>query len=1590
MKERILKKVVVALIVISMFVPYLSGLVNLSIATSSEDNWKTYFRQYLGGNAASEDPIVYQESNKVTGWTDFVKTYLSHIAYTMNNKVQSKWMFLDTRENPQYENLHCIRSGCAQDETYYKYNMYTLKEEQPEIYNELFKGNKFTDAEAEKNYKHILWAAENFYLTSSKDETEDRQVKLEEYNSFISGNSNSLSILPYGIDDKANLSLYEINSNKTQSIGNYNGLTKNEVLIKTIQNEILLRHIIQTYDRSSDLSKVYDVTNATYNSKTGTWSYPEITDEKIVNYAHLISDKFDNINNSSNYDINNLNKLYRTNPEEAKVQLRAENNTVEGDVSNSFFIKNKFGANVISMTVKLDDQEIQNYTVLNKDGQEITNYLDEFSTARDSELEFKLRINDTEIEDSEIKIEFKVEYDLVNVTLFMPENKEIIRDSLGNQLLINITKEQKVEEVGIEGQIKRVKYFDLALTKQIASVNDYNYMRLHYVDSEALLSGDSTNARYVMSKKPVYVEPGDTVTYRITIFNEGEVDGYAEEVKDYLPKGLEFIEPEFDENNQPLNKNAKYGWEYAEDGNTQDEKVIRTRILQNNEIKAFDGEFVDNKNTKELWLECKVSEDLENNTILDNRAEISLYSYEPSHIPVITVQRKYADEEGVDRDSIQNSVLNDSNKDVRGLIDEIEDLINSATNFDELKDDKNKLPYEDDDDIERLIVKEDKTVMDLALRKWISNVDGKEYNREPSVLKTFEQADGLLEIGQRLMAEKETIDYDNPKDAIVLVPGSEVTYKIAIFNEGTTNAFAQEVTDYLPKGLEFVENNAINNANGWVATKNADGTTTVKTDILSREKGHETTEADARNSNQISWTNDTYSTRAVAHKTGVTSHKVLEIVCKVSDDVTDGKYLTNRTEITKYGYVNKNGDFIEANEVGIDRDSEQDTINPNKVDLDLDNWYTDKYLKLFDNDTPSKYFPGVQDDDDFETVLVKVQNGEYSVRIKKVSLEDENKTIEGAIFNLALSSSSEIIKTSQPTDKDGITTMVENAAILQEGEDRLTITEKYVPEPYKLYDGNIELIVAKKLVNGKYTLDEKNTKVNGKNVKFDIKDNVITIIVPNPEKEFDLSLHKFITSVNGSKLEGDDSRAPKVDLSTLINGDPKKNGEKTATYIHTKDPVLVNPTDIVEYTFRIYNEGDIDAYANRVIDDVPEGVTMIAPEYNNDGTPLNKNAKYRWKMFREMTEADKDSSELANKEVLMYNDKLYIETEKPEEAVLISSDYLSMENGIRRMEEENKEENPNLIPAFDGKRLYYKGINVEYKVQQARTKDTIITNHAQISEHQSADGTPVTDRDSTPNKWVKDEDDQDIENLKVNWFDLALHKWVSSTIVTEDGKTKEYASGHTQDDKEKIVNVTVAKDKLNKTVVKFKWTLKVENQSPIPGYATGVADYIPEGLRFLPEDNNGTWTMYRPATANDKPEDIVVIRKQNYVKTDKPEETTIVVTDELKDTLLNQNDTAEVTLILTWINGENNLGAKVNYAEINEDFNAYGAPDIDSTPNNFTGKPVEDDEDVDEVRLNVRTGSGLIVEYIAIVVGVLAIIATGTILVKKNVLDKEF
>lgn len=435
-------------------------------------------------------------------------------------------------------------------------------------------------------------------------------------------------------------------------------------------------------------------------------------------------------------------------------------------------------------------------------------------------------------------------------------------------------------------------------------------------------------------------------------------------------------------------------------------------------------------------------------------------------------------------------------------------------------------------------------------------------------------------------------------------------------------------------------------------------------------------------------------------------------------------------------------------------------------------------------------------------------------------------------------------------------------------------------------------------------------------------------------KYFDLALRKFITGVNDTEVT---TRIPEFYIDE----------EENYKYKHDKTPVEVVDNDNVTYTIRVFNEGTIAGYAEEVEDDIPEGLIFLPDDETNK--------VYGWKMY-------------------YYDEEgILVETENVEEATVIRTEYLSEANGTV---DETTGKNSNLLDVFDRQTMEtpdYRDLKVVFKVEQddipKENEDGIIVNKAHITEDSD------DDEDSIPDEWNDPEDDQDKEYIYVQKFDLALFKWVTKTIVTVDGKTtttetgfkpnvgKTEASGENYRDnneEEPIASVTIDKKKLNSTVVKFVYNIKVVNEGDIEGFATELTDYIPEGLKFAQEDNP-LWTL---------------------------EEGNKITTRALETTLLKPGESAEVPVTFTWINDANNLGLKTNIAAITEDYNENGIQDGDSRPGNEDipnyNKEQEDDDDFALVILTLKTGKA--VSYIWLMLVVITIIASGSVLVKKYVL----
>ena len=1104
--------------------------------------------------------------------------------------------------------------------------------------------------------------------------------------------------------------------------------------------------------------------------------------------------------------------------------------------------------------------------------------------------------------------------------------------------------------------------FDLALRKYITKVNGSNVTATREPNIDKSTIKTSGTATYKHRKDPVIVNTGDIVTYKLTVYNEGDKAGRATKIVDQLPTGLKLKTS----GTVTSSKGNSYAVTYDE---TTNKATFITSGTQN--IAEYDGNTLDS-DTIEIECTVEAKANTSNDTILTNVAWIS---EEYDAVDKITI----TNEKGKDRDS-EPSTIPSVNKDNMSNY-------TGNNNKSDLSDSNNYYKgQQDDDDFEKLVLKP--KAFDLKLVKRIVEVNGTKVPERLLGVDVTKLADGTAT----------TADYDLDKNPVSVKSGDIVKYTLRVYNEGDIDGYASEISEDVPEGLEFMwsekegteldadttlskeEKEAIKYNQGiWdMRTINQDThrVELIATDNLAKGKGAEITENGANLIKAFDKTKGYVNT--VNEKNP--DYREVSVYMKVvaSDDAANG-IIRNEAAIT--GDTDKDGNPVD------DRDSKPEEWKKYEDDEDYDN------VKLQSFDLAlRKFIIAVSKDTTIEdSEYLKDENGSY-IRAPKVdtsklnTIGENGKLITTATYNHpktpvevtqndivvymlrvynegTLDGYASEIKDHLPSYLKFVEGDFNNKYGWKVSEDGRTVTTSYldnsiIGKATTDNDGNIILsykeipIMCKvtgdaqgKITNiaditkykdeNKNDITDRDSKENNVVLPSDsdlpsYKDDETGDYIPGQEddddfeklvvKKFDLALRKFITNISDTDVT---SRIPQVKYDEDNN---------KISYEHSKDPLNVVTGDVVTYTIRVFNEGEIDGFASKVSDDIPDGLEYLP---DND---LNK--EYRWVMY------DKDGKE----------------TTDVKNAVKLTTDYLSKEQGEARMTTNSElKENPALLTAFDGTKEIsdtnpdYADVKIAFKVTEPNGSSKILVNSAQISDDTDKNGNPVDDIDSTPDKWIDGEDDQDKEYIKLTEFDLALRKWVTQAIVIENGKETVTQTGHkAEDNPEQVVKVELNRKKLNSVTVKFRYSIRVTNEGDIAGYAKQIKDYIPEGLKFDAKDNPD-W---------------------------KDEGNNIITTRKLENTLLQPGQSAEVEVLLTWKNDKNNLGLKVNTAEISEDYNEKHVHDRDSTPDNKV--PGEDDIDDAPVLLSISTGAAKL--YITLTFAVLVTLAGGVVLIKKFVL----
>ena len=1278
-----------------------------------------------------------------------------------------------------------------------------------------------------------------------------------------------------------------------------------------------------------------------------------------------------------------------------------------------------------------DGKEISGAKIVDSNGTEINKKAEEMIGT-----EFYVAVpSGTSISSITVKVTGK--YDTTEKLLWLSSTKT-------EQPIVEIKKTPKpIEETA---KIEEDTVFDLALRKAIIGVtakdgkdktvvneDGNSAVRNITYDVSSLTSG--TTATYKHRKDPVVIEEGDIVKYSLTIYNEGSRKGYASEIVDQLPQGLAlkgYTKNGVTEGTYTSSDGkVKYSYKYDPDTN----KITFTNQTKNVLDTYKNGNTIEEE---KIEIECEVTKKASNTgyTYLTNIAYISK-AYDAD------LQKEIVTEKKADRDSEPGTypeksksdlvTSSDAKKGYKGYI--------GGTNYSVYDDTKNSMYFageQDDDDFEVVVMLPKE--FDLKLVKYITAVNG-----DTSKGRTVTKID-TSDLASR---KDTTAKYTLSKDPVKVKYGDYVTYTFRVYNEGDLDGYVTRLTDNIPLGLQFVQAKgdgktvtiySYDAKNGLTSKDEEVDEKTYK--IVDENNAYwkldrSTTIAVPADESQVptdglkvdTYDGDTTPSISINVKDYLGgTNKLLKAYDSSVDTNKDGSTLSY-VDVTAVLRVSESAELskIIRNEAAITGDSDSEGKDVTDRDSEPENWPG--------KDDHTKY----QDDEDYDNVILQAYDISLRKFIAAVSKDVNLKDVEYLTTDSKAKTDSNEYTRAAKLDTTKLKAGTATTAIYKHTKDPVTVAvNNYVLYDIRVYnEGDIDAyaskitdhlptyldyvdckfnqdfgwVVAKdgKTVSTNYLSSEKETDTNktvlkafdsvnddgkGSGVSFrdvqilarvndkartnqnitniaqvseyqgedgkvvekdrdskpdNLSDEVLNQenrpnyeggedtdktdgYIPGQEddddfervivKKFDLALRKQIVNIHNAHTNEDtkyDNRFAKLD-----------NKQKDTIYdyydVESNIPQVV-ANDVVTYSIRVYNEGETDGTATWVTDRMPSGL-----EYLKDN---ETNKKYGWKAYKEVSETEEGAIKIG--------EKYYKEVDfSSNDITFYATEYLKNAT----------------IKAYTGEsEADYKEVYMVARVKDKKEvtdKAYTLRNTAEIGDDNGDDS------DSTPgndNKW-KEEDDLDIEDLKLVEFDLSLLKYVSTVYVTEDGKTTTTQTNNVGNDETDIIpKVEIHRKKVNKTVVKFGYTIKITNEGDIAGYVKEITDYVPTGLKFYAEDNQG-WT---------------------------DEGNNVISTRLLENTLLQPGESAQVTVILRWMNGNDNLGVKINTAEISEDYNDKHVPDRDSTPDNKV--PGEDDIDDAPVLLSISTGLGEnVMMYVGGAIVILAVLGSGIVLIKKFVL----
>lgn len=876
---------------------------------------------------------------------------------------------------------------------------------------------------------------------------------------------------------------------------------------------------------------------------------------------------------------------------------------------------------------------------------------------------------------------------------------------------------------------------------------------------------------------------------------------------------------------------------------------------------------------------------------------------------------------------------------------------------------------------------------DLALRKYIVSVDG-----DDSIARTpVVDATGLLN------GEKDA-KYKHKKSPVEIYSGNKIVYEIRVYNEGKTSATVKQITDFIPDGLELVskDESEINSTYNWNVVN---GIATI--DI---EKT-----LDAIDEESIKSKKDTI--------TGGLDTTYVQIELKVKENLTAESVLTNVAEITDDN-INDNDSHTSSIKKENINQSTFSGNSDNKTDLDDQNYH----------------YKGLEDDDDFEKVIVKVEGKKVfdlalQKFVTKVNGKAENREPKVDVSSLKTTTNATYTTTKTPLVVEQGDIITYKIRVYNEGE-LDAYAEKvadYIPE-------GLGFIVNHKTNIDNYWDITSAVKAGAKTVKLSSINNALNNVklsdFENTTSLDDVEIVKGLAKLESTALSSNVSKSnliKKFDIEkdknldykdieivcVVLADEVKDNNLKNIAEI-TDDSTPDdegNPTPVEDRdsTPDSVKPNDYPGKDEKQDDNDYEDLTMEIHEYDlalqkfitavdgnevKDRIPVltNENGTIRYSHSSE-------ALPLGNGDIVEYTIRVYNEGPSSAYASKVSDD---LPKGLKYLpdNETNKKYGWEFVDKYG------------QKTNDINQAVTVVTNYLSKEESEKRgencllkpfdSSKPISTDSNNPNpdfrdvKLVFEVDESVLEKTKttekrtiINTAEITEETDDKGRpVIDRDSTPNNWKDGEDDIDREKIYvkyfDLSLKKDLVKVLVIEngntTEYNVSEDQLFKVEINKKKLNSTVVKFVYNITVKNEGEIAGYAKEVKDYIPDGLEFISDDNtgWYKLSN----NVVATDALANTLLNPDQTASVQITLKWINGENNLGKKTNVAEISKDENEYNSPDIDSTPDNQV--PGEDDIDNAPVILSISTGSNP--TYYKLVATVAIIMVTGIVLIKKYVL----